>query len=100
MHVAMHWAWPSWTHGARMSWSSVTVLVREGLEVDGLSGVHFLAEAQQMEGGVGTDLVLHALENGITKQLRKEREEIFVISNNFISIRYSFNASLRWNEMR
>lgn len=38
---------------------AAAVLVRERLEVHRLVGVHFLAEAKQMEGGVRANFVLH-----------------------------------------
>lgn len=45
-----------WSHGARVS----VAWVGEGLELHGLAGVHLLAEAKKVEGGVGADLVFHA----------------------------------------
>lgn len=49
-------------HSASMSGNrSVSILMREGLEVHGLGGIHFLTETEQMERGIGADLVFHAL---------------------------------------
>lgn len=50
-------------HGAGMAGngSGVSVLVREGLEVHGLRRIHFLAEAEQVERGIGADFIFHAL---------------------------------------
>lgn len=49
-------------HSASVSGNrSVSILMREGLEVHGLGGIHFLTEAKQMERGIGADLVFHTL---------------------------------------
>lgn len=45
---------------SRVRVTPVAVLVGEGLEVHGLVGVHFFPEAEQVEGGVRADLILHA----------------------------------------
>lgn len=51
-------------NGAGMSgaagYDAAAILVRERLEVHRLVGVHFLTEAEQMEGGVRADFVFHA----------------------------------------
>lgn len=40
--------------------TTVTVLMGERLEVHRFGGVHFFAEAKQMESGVRADFVFHA----------------------------------------
>jgi len=60
----VHVSWMSWwKHSARVSgnWAGVSVLVGEGLEVHGLGRVHFLAESEQVERGIGADFIFHAL---------------------------------------
>jgi hypothetical protein len=58
MSIASH---PTRTHGAYGATvcAFMPVLVWKRLELHGLVRVHFLAESQQMECGVRTDLVLH-----------------------------------------
>jgi hypothetical protein len=66
----MAWMWDI-TVGADRSdvsgWSSVAVLMGERLEVHGLGWVHLFAESEQVEGGVGTNFVFHALKNTVKR---------------------------------
>lgn len=55
----VHLMWsihPRRSHGACMR-------MREGLELHRLGRIHFLTEAQQMEGGVWANFIIHALEH-------------------------------------
>lgn len=60
MHVVRHLHRHARAHRAHVARAAHAVLVRERLEVHRLGGVHLLAEAQQVEGRVRADLVLHA----------------------------------------